>query len=236
MNIIQEALQNLNSIELNETSRKNKAKRVLTNPKYMSHIATMAIFTANNPNRTKASKEDNIKFNDDLEKTLKTMTDRGFQFYKVKGSYGDVERSYIVYNISLEDSKDICKKFGQQSFIFIRNNDGKLTFEMWANASRNSYVYKKVDERDSYVMDNNFEDFYTQISRDFKFNIPFEIFDVAPEDMVEEMERMCDGNENYRDHLQNNIEESIDDSKTYKSRMLARSRLYGKMKNDFNEE
>lgn len=230
MSTIDEALK-----ELNETSRENKVKRIFTNPEYMSHILTMAIFTANNPDKVKASKGDNVNFNKKLESTLKTMKERGFQFYKVKGSYGDVERSYIVYNISLEDAKDICKKFEQQSFIFVRNSGGKLTFEFWANASRSSYIYKKVDERDSYVMNKDFEDFYTQISRDFKFNIPFEIFDVAPEEMVEMIEGMCSESEDYKDSLASNLEESIDDGNTYKSRMLARSRLYGKMKKEFNE-
>lgn len=216
---------------IKETKRETKAKRIFTNPKYMSKILTFAIFTASNPDKVQTSRETNLVHNKNLERALKTMTERGYQFYKVKGKYDNVEDSYIVYNISLSDTKALCSMFGQQSFIFATNDNGDLTFQFWANASRSGYNYKKVDEKKTYVLDNDFENYYTQISRDFKFNIPFDVFDVSPSDMVETMEMFEENNQNYAKYLSDNLKESVDDTLTSNARLLARSRLYGKMAN-----
>lgn len=223
--------------KLVETTREQKAKRLFKAPSYMGNkIKTFAIFTAENPNKVKAQRNDNLEYNKTLQRTLRTMTTRGFQYYKVKGKYDNVEHSYIVYNLSLEDAKNICKAFGQQSFIYVLNENGHLSFQFWANQSRSSYSYKKVDEKDTYVDDENFENYYTQISKDFKFNIPFDVFEVAPSEMIEKMETIEQKDSQYSKYLDDNILESIDDSVTSNTRMLARSRLYGKMAKGFNED
>jgi hypothetical protein len=120
---------------------------------------------------------------DSLEKDLKLGH---FGYYKVKGKYGNIEHSFIVYNLTLDDAKDICRKHGQQSFIFAYNNNGNLKFEFWANASKSGYSYKKVDEKEEFnIMDDDAPDYYTQIARDFKINIPFDNFEVSADDMIE---------------------------------------------------
>lgn len=216
-----------------ETTRETKAKRLFTSPSYMKKVLTFAIFTAQNPDKVKASREDNTKNNKLLQRALSL---RGFQYYKVKGKYDDVENSYIVYNLSLGDAKELCKTFGQQSFIFGINKDGKLEFQFWANQSRSSYSYKMVDSKDAYVSDKDFENYYTQIAKDFKFNIPFSVFDVAPQDMVEKMENLENSSNQYKMYIQDNLQESIDDTLTSNARMLARSKLYGIMAREFNEK
>ena len=65
-------------------------------------------------------------------------------YYKVKGKFsGNTEHSFIIYNCSHFDAECLAKSCRQQSFIFGTNDNGKLTFEMWANKSKNDYHYKK---------------------------------------------------------------------------------------------
>ena len=161
---------------------------------------------------------------DDMENSIKNGH---WHYYKVKGVYGNVERSLLVYNISLEDAKELSKKYRRQSFIFGINENGVLKFEFYANASKSGYSYHKADERDDFtVLDDDADNYYTQIARDFKINIPFEVFEVAADRMIEAI-----NNKNYilkwsDDAIMKCIEESVDDSITGKQRYFARSTLW----------
>lgn len=234
-------------IKLNEVSSEVKAKRLFISPGSMSDIKTFAIFTPENPDAISLTSKENelkrknlksaISYNsdeydkkynrnidkeDELQNILRT---RHFYYYKVKGKYGNVEHSFIVYNISLEDAKQTNAVAHQQSFIFGTNRDGKLHFEFWANRSKTSYNYIKIDERDTYIDATDFEDYYTQISNDFKFNIPFEVFNVSTDKMIEFYNRKKQNND-YALDLEENINDCLNDKFTFKGRELARMKLY----------
>lgn len=202
-----------------ETSRETKAKRLFTAPKFMNKIHTFGIMTGENPDAIQMSSNTNSILNANFESWLKRT---GYQYYKVKGKYGSVEHSYLIYNVALADMIIFATDFRQQSFIFCRNVNGKLTFEFWANrAKNNKYSYKKVDEQVIYSTSENFENEYTQISRDFKFNIPFEKFTVSTEDMIERFNNKLSPYD--RKCL---LDRSLNESLTYMGRTLARCRLY----------
>lgn len=177
-----------------DESGKSNSKRLFKNLDYVKKIKTFAILTAENRDKTPMSRKVNKELNKSLKKELsyssieKNIISGRYPYYKVKGKYGSVEHSFIIYNITLSDAKSLSANCGQQAFIFGINNNGILKFQMWANASKSSYVYKMVDEKEEFdILDNDAPDFYTQISRDFKISIPFETFEVAIEDMVESL-------------------------------------------------
>jgi len=160
----------------------------------------------------------------DMEKALKSGH---WHYYKAKGKYFNVEESLLVYNITLDESKELCAKYQQQSFIFGTNNDGVLKFEFYANRSKNGYSYIKVDEKDTFnIVDNNADNLYTQIARDFKINIPFEVFEVAVEDMIESINKKNNRLKWNDDSIIKCIEESVDCSLSGKQRYFARSTLW----------
>ena len=160
---------------------------------------------------------------DAIEKNLRSGH---YHYYNVKGKYGNIEHSFIIYNISLSDAKSLCEKYGQQAFVYGYNNNGELKFEMWANRSKSGYSFYKIDEKDVFnVVDDDAEDFYTQISRDYKINIPFDEFEFAPEDMIEAL-KLRQAEKNYSDEaVMHFIDESIDDSINGKYRYFARATI-----------
>lgn len=215
-----------------DESGKSKAKRLFKNPEYVDKIKTFAIFTAENKDAVKMSSSQNTKLNKQLKKDLSntdlenSIISGRYSYYKVTGKYGSVENSFIVYNITLEDVKSLCAKNGQQSFIFCNNNNGKLVFQFWANASKSGYSYKLVDEKEEFdILDDSAKDYYTQISRDFKINIPFDRFEVAAEDMVESIILRCYNLGYSITDVDRMIDESLDDTTYAKRRFIARASL-----------
>ena len=216
-----------------DESSKHKAKRLFNNPDYMNKIKTFAIFTAENRDVVQMSRDQNRELNKGLKNDLSnrdiesSIISGRYSYYKVKGKYGNVENSFLIYNITLDDAKSLCAKNGQQSFIFGINDNGNLKFQFWANASRSGYSYKKVDERDSFdILDNDAENYYTQISRDFKFSIPFETFNVAIEDMVESINTKARRSGYSKADIMRLIDESVDTDIYAKGRYFARASLF----------
>ena len=218
-------------LTINE-SGEAKAKRLFQHPEYMNKVKTFAIFTAQNRDKMSQSRAVNKELNKELKKDLaykdieNSIINSRYSYYKVKGKYGNVENSFIVYNITLDDAKALCAKNGQQSFIFAINDNGNLKFQFWANASKSGYSYKKVDEKEEFdILDDDAEDFYTQISRDFKFSIPFDTFEVAVADMVESITNKA-YSLGYTDiDIDRLIEESVNTEIYPKGRYFARATL-----------
>lgn len=211
-----------------EESSKHKAKLLFSHPSAAKNIKTFAILTGNNPDAVRASKHDNVKFNNALKNELsysnnveKIILNGHYPYYKVKGKYGSVENSFIIYNIDLEEAKQLSAYCKQQSFIFGKNEGEKIIFQMWANKHKNNgiqknYSYELVDEKDMYNRVDDAEDYYTQISRDFKINIPFEKFE--PDNMVE-FYNACENNPRL-------LENSLNRKFTGKYRYGCRTQLY----------
>lgn len=223
-------------------SSEAKAKRLFQHPEYMDKIKTFAIFTAQNRDKISQSRAVNRELNKELKKDLaqkdieNSIINGRYSYYKVKGKYGNVENSFIVYNITLDDAKSLCAKNGQQSFIFAINDNGNLKFQFWANASRSGYSYKMVDEKEEFnILDDDAEDFYTQISRDFKFSIPFDKFEVAVSDMVESITNRAYSLGYTDEDIDRLIDESVNTDIYAKGRFFARASLVPVKHNKLNE-
>lgn len=170
--------ESIEEISRNEKHRRNKSvEGFLTNPD-TSSIKTLAIFTAENPDSTPASRQDNKKNNDSLAKLLKMGH---YVVIRSEGKFGSVEHSFAVLNISLESAMYYSGQYQQTSFIFSRNDNGTLINEYWAKKDdtmpydKHTNPYVKKDTESSVLRMDDANDFYTQIG-DFKFTIPFSIF------------------------------------------------------------
>lgn len=226
--------------ELNETSAKTKAKTLFYNPEKMSYIKTFAIFTAANPDVIKTDDVENRERNaqliaDIVDKRI-SMSDlenelgrARYQFYKVKGKFGNVEHSFLVYNIPLSDVVDFCRKYKQNSFIFGTNDNGKLTFDLYVKKRPNSshYSYGLADRRTIFdIEDKNAQNMYTQISKDFKFSIPFTDFEYSGEDAVDEMLEVSRKKGFTDEGIYRILDNSLNENYTKKYRWECRTTLY----------
>lgn len=224
--------------QMTENSKAIKTQRLFQHPGAMKHIRTFAIFTAYNPDTKPLKKADNIElqkslknqlsYTPDIDAMLDDVINGRYHYYKSKGKYGNIEESLIVFNINLPDTKKLAAAYEQQSFVFGLNDDGKLKFQFWANYSKTGHKYKMVGEKDTVnVVDDRIKDNYTQIARDFKINIPFDVFGVAIEEMEESINvrRSEKGwSEEFIEHL---VSESLSEEITGYGRYCARGTLKG---------
>ncbi len=170
-------------------------------------IETFAILSANNPESV--------------------LTRYKFNYFKVKGEHGNKEESFLIYNLTLEDAKSLATYFQQRCFIFGKNTDDGLVFQSWANKSGSGYVFAKADEKT--VLDNatDKKEFFTRISGDYKFSIPFERFDFDNDEMMKSLYSKWFSSEKYRKYFDENLTNSLDSNKyTFLGRVMFRERLY----------
>lgn len=231
-NMVKEAA----SMLLNETTRRQKAQRAI-NGKY---VRTMAILTSENPmgkaypERLKSKEDESghtMEFNrgrrDDLEMRLSTGN---YPYFKVKGQYGSKEKSYIIYNIPLSDTLYLGKYYNQESVIFIQiEDDGNVSYEYWEQNGDGNF--SMAHKRTEYIDMNDADDFFTKISRKFKFQIPF--FDGSDENGNELNEQIATLYDKVQSKGLTNEEvnrrtlRAIDESLTGNARYASRGTLYG---------
>ena len=160
-NIIKESVKDV----LNETSRRQKAQQAIKG--VSNRIKTCAILTSENPLMFLPQ-----KYNDRLRTKLEMYLKIGnYVWFPVKGEYKGKEKSYIVYNISFDDTMYLATKFEQESFIFIDNRGDEPVYQYWQQNGNGEFY--KVSERNTYIDASDANDFFTQIGRKFKFQIPF---------------------------------------------------------------
>ena len=143
-------------------------------------IKCFVVFTAENPDSEPATKQFNKKANHDLYNILKQNQ---YNVIPTQGKFGNIEHSYIVFNIKKDVVAELCGKYQQTSFIYSYLEDDKLISEYWEkentllpyNNYSNPYVLK--DKSDDWVDMSGADDFYTIVGDKFKYSIPFSIFE-----------------------------------------------------------
>jgi len=117
------------------------------------HVKTIAILTAENPFAVSFSSSVNRERNGKLESVLSKWR---IPYRKVIGHYGDVEHSYELINVSLDDAKRIAAMFNQQSFVFAVRREvpsghrgTAMTYKFYAYRSKVYDLKKAQFERDN---------------------------------------------------------------------------------------
>lgn len=142
------------------------------------NIKKIAILTAENPHGEQHSNEFNKDANFKLQKFL---TEGKFSFKKIKGSYGQTENSFIVFNIPKTTAIYIGVKYNQDSIIYGEvkktdkgnEKDTPMSFEMIGTDRSNPKEFGKViGKTDVVIYRDNPEDFYSEV-KGRKFVLPF---------------------------------------------------------------
>lgn len=213
-NIIEKSVKNV----MMETSRRQKAQQAIQGTN--RRVRTMAIISAENPMGKSADKEYNQQASNELERQLSIGH---YKYFKVKGNYDGIENSIMVYNITIEDTLYLCYKYNQESVIFVdMQNDGEVSYQYWEGDDKHSQL--KLQHEEHEIVDATDDDnYYTQISKHFKFRIPF----------FEQVKKIYDDlalRENTID-IDKIITESLEPTRTGKSKYFKRGQLYGKILN-----
>lgn len=161
-------LKELNNKMINETSRRQKAQQAIQGKN--RRVKTIGIISAQNPMGKTASKEYNKEAQEKLVGNLKIGR---FMYFVTDGLYGSPEKSVMVYNISLDDLLHLASKYKQESVIYVDIMDeNSISYQYW-EIEPNSGNYVKQHEESELVDATNDDDYYTKISKHFKFRIPF---------------------------------------------------------------
>lgn len=171
---------------INENSRAKKAIKSFLGR--LKNIRTIGIMSPENPMGIQSSKEENQNLRSKFEGILKQGN---IKYYKLKGMYGNLEHSYFLYNVDLEFLKKYCAtdEFNQESFFFCKtkyNEETRKTgciFEYYKKKEHGSH--KLVETTETYLDVTAEKDFYTQITKAFKFQIAMKEFGNLEENMVD---------------------------------------------------
>tara|TARA_R110000796_G_scaffold6206_1_gene22342 strand:- start:2143 stop:2841 length:699 start_codon:yes stop_codon:yes gene_type:complete len=135
----------------------------------VASVDTVGFLTGENPMAQKMSSKDNRNLNKEL---MAWMRERGYGPIRIRGKFGNKERSMIIPNITREDMVEAGLYFNQESVIWgEKTGENKFVFE---------YIEgdKTMQKRDAVLFDEEVqarEDFFSQErqSAGRKFFIPF---------------------------------------------------------------
>lgn len=170
----------LYSSDEQELKEANKTSKALFGD-YSNKIKTFGIVSAENPNGKELSSNENVRRTNQLKQRLKTMV---LQFKKLYGVYKEnKERSFIIFNCSLNEMKELAKDFGQESFFFgttkmiDNNSDERKTSSSISYYQRDdeNSPYELIETSDDIITDIDFNDFYSK-HRGLNFKIDMDFF------------------------------------------------------------
>lgn len=200
--LVTEGLENKRVIENSNRYRRLK-KGLFGDPS--GKIKTFAIISAENPLGWKNSTEEEFKqrfvqWFDDKKLYNKQSVDRiestillhkieetgntglrygGFVYVPLKGKYGDLEKSYIIFNLTLSDAKTIASDYGQESFFFANVKEDKSTIAYYVT-SDGCKTYKLVDVSETISDETDARDYFSKFGFKFRINMR-EFGDEIPE-------------------------------------------------------
>ena len=191
-------------------------------------VTTVGFLTGENPMAQKMSSAENRDLNKEL---MAWMRERGYGPIRIRGKFGNKERSMIIPNITRADMVEVGKYFNQESVIWgKRTEEDRFIFE---------YIEgdKTIQKRDVVLFDDSVqarEDFYSQErqSAGRKFYIPFfdEEYEMeegqqADYELPSLTERQLQKHSALIEEINNRIGLSLDGLRTEKSRWQHRQVL-----------
>ena len=130
-----------------------------------SGIDSLGIITAENPMAKQLSSKENKARNKQLSKDLR---ERGYGFYQIKGKYGNIEKPYVVPNVTLGHITELGQKYRQESVIFVQKAPDGMVARLVYTGSNEPSIARRV----ILPLASDTEDFYS-IYKGRKFVIPF---------------------------------------------------------------
>jgi hypothetical protein len=169
-------------------------------------IKTFAILSPENPMGIEATSVENRQSLDELKKALRIL---GLTYTPIRGSYGNKENSFAIFNCSLEDAKKLAGTYRQESFFWGRTSTDSNSKIGYYKTENEGVTYSLVEISDVITYEDEATDFFS------KFGIKFRINMREFGDDVPEIEN------------QGEFEESLNEKRTFMSRASHRRNAYG---------
>jgi hypothetical protein len=113
-----------NKYLLKEVSQFRDIMRILSGDR--QNVESVGMMTPENPSAQQLSKEENDALLEEFEKRLREMN---LGFKRIRGKFGNKERSFIIPNISRDEIVSLGKDFGQEAVIWGTKEDGKMVYQ-----------------------------------------------------------------------------------------------------------
>ena len=165
----------VNKIEEN-SNRYRRLKRALFGDD-TGKIRTFAILTPENPMGVEATPAENKKAVDELKRSLRIL---GLTYTPVRGSYGNKENSFVVFNCSLSDAKALAKTYNQESFFWGKTNTDSNSEIGYYMTKNNGTTYSLVEVSNVITYEDDATDFFSKFGIKFRINMR-EFGDNVPE-------------------------------------------------------
>lgn len=136
-----------------------------------------------NPNEYNKERLDNLKrelVSKQIQKTGDTALKYGaFRYIPLKGHYGDSERSFMIFNLTLKDAKTIARDYGQESFFFanVFPDHSDIGYFLTDNHCK-TYELKEISR--TITDETDADDFFSKFGSKFRINMK-EFGDEIPE-------------------------------------------------------
>ena len=118
----------------------------------------------------------------------------GANYVPLKGRYGNSENSFIIFNITLADSKVIARDYGQESFFFGKVNPNENATIGYYETKNACITYELVEVNNKIADMTDAEDFFSKFG--FKYQFLFKSFGAAVEPVMDNDEFEDSLNEN----------------------------------------
>lgn len=168
-------------------------------------IRTFAVLSAENPMGMKNSSAENNKNTTELKSKLKEL---GVQYVPIEGKYGNIEHSFMLFNIAREDAQYLAEWFEQESFFF-GINGSPATLIYYETSESDPSKYRKVEESKNITNESDADDFFSRHG-DFKFKFDLDYFKESVKVIASKIIN------------EDALEKSIQENRTMKSRFIHR--------------
>ena len=168
-------------------------------------IRTFAVLSAENPTGMKNSAAENNKNTAELKSKLKEL---GVQYVPIEGKYGNIEHSFMLFNIAREDAQYLAEWFEQESFFF-GINGSPATLIYYETSESDPSKYRKVEESKNITNESDADDFFSRHG-DFKFKFDLDYFKESVRVIASKIIN------------EDALEKSIQENRTMKSRFIHR--------------
>jgi len=185
----------INEASINAKKRDLKfAKNLYIKGSKIDNIASFGIITAENPDSHELSSSENNKLMKTFAKKIKT---NGYRNVRIDGHFGgNVEHSYIIFNIKLDTLKYYAGLYEQTSFFYSYPTNNGIMSEYWEKKDTTDKYdnfkndYKLINKTLSWSNEENADDNFSVIGGDFKYSIDPIVFSNESDDINEGLSKI----------------------------------------------
>ena len=203
-----------------------------------NYVHTFCIITGQNPMGKKSDNHINRTNNNALRRILKAGH---YAYVPVRGKYGNTEDSFIIFNIPLDNAKDIASETSQESFIYGRveeENEGSAVFDLYV-VDEQTGKYRYIETKNYHIngaqkvkdekTGEEKEDFFTQVGDKKKFSVDFDYFKEGYERFNSIIAEQVAKSDKYRERVELFQSKLLEEGRTGHSAYLNRSLVYGSL-------